>query len=156
VAGETAETSLFAGTEPGRHCVRIQSLRSSPVSEVVASGLSAPLRIRVPGSSVPGAYARGAIPPEPPPAPPALGEGELIVSDRPFGEDLPYGSRTVLEAVGDEGERAALRDAELGPDPRQTPLVLTAGVLLVLTALHLRRFLRRGAGRPRGAGAGRG
>jgi hypothetical protein len=75
-----------------------------------------------------------------PPAPPALGDPTLFVSDDPFGEDLPYGSRTVTEALDDD----ALSDEELGPDPRATPLAAAGGLVLALAALHLRGFLRRG------------
>lgn len=143
VAGETEETSLYVGAEPARYCVKIQSLRTSPVSGVVASAPSPPLRIRVPASSVGAPYAKGQSPPEPPPSAPSLGDGELIVSDKPFGEDLPYGSKTVTEKIAGEDGTAAGDTDELGPDPRQAPLAIATGLLMTVTALLLRRFLRQ-------------
>ena len=148
VLAETSGTAYATGIEPGRYCVRVVSVRRSPVSETIASAASPNVEVRVPRGSGPGGISAGRVggsaigmrPGARPPAPPALGDPTLSVSDDPFGDDLPYGPHTVTEALDDD----ALSDEELGPDPRATPLAAAGGLVLALAALHLRGFLRRG------------
>lgn len=139
---ETTDTSHTTTIAPGGYCFRVAAVRTSPVAGTISSAPSPPVRIGVPASA--GSVASAGAAAGPPP-PPGLAEGESVVPDGGFGERLPYGPRTVRS--GDEVAEEALR--ELGPDPRATPLAVAAGLLLLVAAFHLRRFLRREApGRP--------
>lgn len=147
--GQTSATSFTApGTAPGTYCFRVASLRSSDVSGVIASAPSAPLRLVVArpsggGGTVPAdpGFVTGAGNGAAPPPAPALGGGKLEVSDGAYGDRLPYGPRTVTQGVDVEGDATPLSAREAGPDPRQAPTLVAAGLILAVAALLVRRFL---------------
>jgi hypothetical protein len=140
---------------PGEYCVRVASARRSTARGEVLSPPSAPVRISIaksPGTVVGGGgivFGRGGgiafertEEAEPPPAP-KLGEGDPVISDGEFIQDLPYGPRTVTQAPGggwgSAGEAAVSREA--GVDPKRTPALFAGGLILATMAGLIRRFL---------------
>jgi hypothetical protein len=72
---------------------------------------------------------------------PELGEGDPVISDGEFLEDLPYGPQTVTQAPGGgiaSGEAVSL---EAGVDPKRVPTLFAGGLILATAAGLLRRFL---------------
>lgn len=144
---ETSARSFVTSAPVGSYCFRVVSLRSSPVSGVVASPLSPPARavIRAGGGSGvvsgdPG-FVTGRSGGSKPPAPPVLGEGKVRFSDGAYGERLPYGSTTITQEVDGEAPELGSTAREAGPDPRRMPTLMAAGLILAVGALLLRRFL---------------
>lgn len=146
-----AETSAAAFTpprmSPGTYCFGVASLRASDISGVIASEMSAPLRVVVSSPTGGG----GTVPADPgfvtgsgkraaPPPPPALGGGKLKVSDGAYGDRLPYGPRTLTQGVEVDADGAPVA-REAGPDPRQAPTLIATGLILAVAALLVRRFL---------------
>ncbi|MDQ4004933.1 MAG: hypothetical protein M3135_01360 [Actinomycetota bacterium] len=125
--------------DPGRYCLRVASARASAVTGSILSPQSGTIAIRV----VRGAGGIGSTSTEAPapPPPPQLGEGELDVSDGAFGEDLPYGPQTISERVGEGRAADGSAAPEAGADPRRTPTLIAAGLVLGVAALLIRRFL---------------
>jgi hypothetical protein len=76
---------------------------------------------------------------DPPPVP-ELGEGDPVISDGEFLEDLPYGPQTVTQAPNGwpSTEAASL---EAGVDPKRTPTLIAGGLILVVAAALVRRYL---------------
>jgi hypothetical protein len=138
---------------PGDYCVRVASARKSTLSGEVLSPPSAPVRISIdkrPGTVVGGGgivFDRGGgimfertEKTEPPPAP-MLGEGDPVISDGEFVQDLPYGPQTVAQAPGSWGAGEAAVSREAGVDPKRTPTLFAGGLILATMAGLLRRFL---------------
>jgi hypothetical protein len=134
----TLSQLLFASDRigEGHYCFRVVAVRSSPVSGQIASPPTPGLRVQVVGGSAPGVEAVDA--PVPPPPPP-LGEGHVEVSDGEFVEGLPYDPQTVTTAVDGESSSSPAREA--GSDPRRMPTSIAVGLILMVSALLLRRFL---------------
>ena len=134
---------------PGTYCVRVAAVRDSAVTETVASTPSRPVKVSiVRADSVPGlgelpgaglAYDSTDKDATPPP-PPGLGDGEAIISDGEFVEDLPYEPQTIWQSAGDDTEQAVAREA--GVDPRRTPTLVAAGLILATLAALIIGFLR--------------
>ncbi len=129
----------------GEYCIRVAAVRESAVSEVVLSGPSRAVKVSiskgndpiVQGGGIVFDTTEGVAPPPPPP----LGDGEAIISDGEFVEDLPYGAQTITqEARGTASEEAI--SVEAGVDPRRTPTLIATGLILATSAGLLRRFLR--------------
>ncbi|MGH2692247.1 MAG: hypothetical protein ACRDHM_07055 [Actinomycetota bacterium] len=149
-----ADESLGAGD----YCVRVASARKSVVTDELLSPPSPPVKVSIDRASKTvleggggivfgggGSGGGGSImferteKAEPPPVP-ALGEGDPVISDGEFVEDLPYGPKTVTQAPDGSvsGEEVSL---EAGVDPRRTPTLIAGGLILATIAGLLRRFL---------------
>ncbi len=145
---ETSAAALVTSAGPGTYCYRVAALRQSVVSGVVASASSAPAKAvikRAPSGSGavtgnPG-FVTGPAGGARPPAPPTLGRGKVTFSDGSYGDRLPYGSQTITQEVDSEAEGLGAAAREAGVDPRRTPTLLAAGLILAVGALLLRRFL---------------
>jgi hypothetical protein len=126
-------------TPEGAYCYRVAAVRSSPVSGVILSPWSTAVRLEVVAfgavAGVPG-FVTGPGDAVPPP-PPVLGEGDLEVSDGGYREDLPYGSRTVTEAL----EQRPGTGEEAGPDPGHHPFFIGGGLVLAGGGVILLRKL---------------
>jgi hypothetical protein len=130
----------------GEYCVRVASARESAVSETILSAPSKAVQVAISRGNDPivrgGGIVFEATDSAEPPPPPALGEGEAIISDGEFVEDLPYGSQTITqEARGPNASDQAI-SREAGVDPRRTPTLIATGMILATLAGLLRRFLR--------------
>lgn len=154
---ETSAAALSTSAAPGGiYCYRVVALRTSDVSGVIPSAPSPAVRVVVPRAAG-GSTAAGGDPgfvtgpsrggAAQPPPPPALGRGTLKVSDAPFGERLPYGNRTITQEVEAGSADLGAASREAGPDPRRTPTLVAAGLILAVAALLLRRFLAAAPGR---------
>ena len=129
---------------PGDYCARVAAVRESAVSETILSAPSGPVKLSIAKGNDPSVRGGGIVfettQEADPPPPPPLGEGDAIISDGEYGEDLPYGSQTITqEARGPSTETALTREA--GVDPRRTPTLIAAGLILATLAGLLRRFL---------------
>lgn len=130
---------------PGDYCVRVAAARTSAVSETVLSAPSGPVKVSIAKGNDPSVRGGGIVfetteEAEPPPPPP-LGEGDAIISDGEFGQDLPYGPQTITqEARGTSTGAAITREA--GVDPRRTPTLIAGALVLLTFAGLLRQFLR--------------
>jgi hypothetical protein len=130
----------------GEYCVRVAAARKSAISEVVLSAPSKAAKVSISRGNDPIVQGGGIVfettEGADPPPPPALGEGEAIISDGEFVEDLPYGAQTITqEARGPNAPGEAI-SREAGVDPRRTPTLIATGLVLATLAGLLRRFLR--------------
>lgn len=129
---------------PGDYCVRVASARASEVTGAVLSPPSAPVRISIEKGNDPIIQGDGIVietnEEAVPPPPPVLGDADPIISDGEFVEDLPYGSQTITQEAeqADDGEPVSL---EAGHDPKRTPVLIAAGMILATFAGLIRRFL---------------
>jgi hypothetical protein len=129
---------------PGEYCLRVAAVRESAVTEAVLSPPSAPVRVEVARGNDRLVQGGGIVfestEDAPPPPAPELGEGDAIISDGAFIEDLPYGPRSVTQAArGASPEEGVAREA--GVDPQRTPLLMAGALILFTLAGLLRRFL---------------
>jgi hypothetical protein len=151
-AGQLSATSFsLTGLSPGTYCFRVVALRSSTVSGTVASAPSAVASAVVGEGSrghgrVPDAFdgsggSSGGEKASPPDAP-ALGEGDLQVSDGEYDPSLPYGPQTITQQVdGRAVPGFPVAEEEPGVGPRRAVSFVAAGLILAVGALLLRRFL---------------
>ncbi|HEV3475054.1 MAG TPA: hypothetical protein VG602_06790 [Actinomycetota bacterium] len=144
VLGQVEDTLFTRRLDAGRYCIRVAAVRSSAVSGEILSPLSAPARVALsPSAAAPllGDLVTGTGEvPEPPPAP-KLPEPDREFSDARFAEDLPYdGVVTTQVAVPARVRQAAAVDP--GPDPRQGPVLVAAGLILATASFLILRFLR--------------
>jgi hypothetical protein len=141
--GQVGETLFSGRLEPARYCVRVAAVRASPVSGEILSSLSSPVRVVLArDASVPileELITAAGQPPEPPP-PPELPEPSSLYSDARFAGDLPYDGMVTTTAVLPARVREA-SDVDPGPDPRQGPILVALGLMMVAGSFLVRRFL---------------
>jgi hypothetical protein len=75
------------------------------------------------------------------PGAPALPEGDPVIADGSFIEDLPYGPQTVTQRPGGWPTAAQGFGREAGVDPKKTVTLFAGGLILATAAGLLRRFV---------------
>ena len=144
VLGQVEDTLFTRKQEPGRYCMRVAAVRRSVVGGEIVSPVSMPVRVVLARAAAPALAALVTAangPPVPPPAP-ELPEPTRIFSDARFAENLPYhGVVTTSVAVPDRAQQAPVGAAGPGPDPRQAPVLVSLGLILLSASFLIRRFL---------------
>ena len=130
----------------GDYCVRVTAARRSAVSETILSVPSNAVKVSISRDNDPIVRGGGLVfettDTADPPPPPPLGDGEAIISDGEFVEDLPYGSATIMQEARGPNAPGEAMSREAGVDPRRTPTLIATGLILATMAALLGRFLR--------------
>lgn len=130
----------------GDYCARVSAARESALSETILSAPSQPVKLSIAKGNDPIVRGGGLVfettESANPPPPPALGDGEAIISDGEFVEDLPYGSATITQEARGPNAQGDAMSREAGVYPRRTPTLIATGLILATMAALLRRFLR--------------
>jgi hypothetical protein len=160
--GQVAETEDLVYEDPslgpGDYCVRVAAARESAVSQAVLSPPSSPVRVSISKGASSAAVEQGGpvfgkgsgksgggggvelVPEADPPPVPKLGDGDPVIADGEFIEDLPYGPQTVTQAPKGQasGEEVSF---EAGVDPKRTPTLIAGALILACLAGLIQRFL---------------
>jgi hypothetical protein len=145
---DQVEGLIFVDEKPaaGDYCVRVTAARRSAVSETILSAPSKAVKVSISKGNDPIVRGSGIVfdstDSADPPPPPPLGDGEAIISDGEFVEDLPYGSATITQEAQGPNASGEEISREAGVDPRRTPTLIATGLILATMAGLLRRFLR--------------
>jgi hypothetical protein len=140
--------------------VRVAAVRSSAVGQEILSPPSPPVKvaiartsagakitesggivIRAPGGGKGGDVSFDLTEKVEPPGAPELPEGDPVIADGSFIEDLPYGPQTVTQRPGGWPTATQGFGREAGVDPKHTAALFAGGLILATAAGLLRRFV---------------